>query len=167
MIFFKTCVFHTPCSSNPCKNDATCTETPQSQLPDTFEYFCACKSGYVGQNCEKVAGICESIIEPCGKFGVCKPHPSSPYHYLCDCEDGYSGDLCDKIDLCQSEPCLNGATCTFMPIEEDVRCDCDSGFQGKLCSMDTDECLSYPCYSPRVCVDFVGFYSAFNFILIG
>jgi len=149
---------YTPCSSNPCKNDATCTETPQSQLPNTFQYFCECKSGFVGQNCEKVSGICESIIEPCGKFGACKPHPSSPYHYLCDCEDGYSGDLCDEIDLCRSEPCLNGATCTFMPIEEDVRCDCDSGFQGKLCSMDTDECSSYPCYSPRVCVDFVGFY---------
>ena len=64
----------------------------------------------------------------------------------------------NQIDLCRSEPCLNGASCIFMPIENDIRCDCFSGFEGKFCGIETDECFSHPCFSPRVCKDFVGSY---------
>ena len=36
-----------PCSSNPCKNGATC-----NKMTDT-EYTCSCRDGFYGPNCEK------------------------------------------------------------------------------------------------------------------
>ncbi len=34
-----------PCNPNPCKNDSICTDRPDG-------YFCTCKKGYEGKNCE-------------------------------------------------------------------------------------------------------------------
>lgn len=50
----------------------------------------------------------------------------------CDCVDGFSGKICQvDEDECESNPCLNGATC-----KDEVgryTCRCPPGFNGTRC----------------------------------
>ena len=50
----------TPCSSQPCQNDGTCS-------PDGSAYTCSCQSGYFGSHCQTSA----CTPDPCENYGVC------------------------------------------------------------------------------------------------
>ena len=56
---------------------------------------------------------------------------------------------CTKKDLCQSNPCLNGGTCT--QTEQDFTCVCPPGRQGRLCDEEGDPCSPTPCQNGGVC----------------
>jgi Notch-like protein len=56
-------------------------------------------------------------------------------------------------DLCETEPCLNGADCTQNG--RDVFCACAPGFFGLRCETDEDDCASQPCANGGVCIDVV------------
>ncbi|VDK52925.1 unnamed protein product [Anisakis simplex] len=76
-----------PCSSNPCKNGATCS-AKAGQSKTTFECFCAI--GYGGEFCE--AKPCES--NPCLNNGTCRTTRGFST-FFCDCPPKFGGKLCD------------------------------------------------------------------------
>jgi len=47
------------------------------------------------------------------------------------------------MNMCRSNPCLNGATCDNAP--NDYSCICAPGYTGFNCMNDTNECASDPC----------------------
>ena len=71
------------CSSNPCRNGASC-------LEHTDSYTCACADGYDGIHCEHEIDECES--NPCQNEGTCV---DSLGGFNCQCADGYENVHCD------------------------------------------------------------------------
>ncbi|XP_068124188.1 vitamin K-dependent protein Z [Hyperolius riggenbachi] len=68
------------CSSNPCLNDAECTDTIRS-------YTCSCAEGYKGTNCQFAINECHLDAEDaCQHF--CDPK-YGPDPYDCSCAAGY------------------------------------------------------------------------------
>ncbi|TMW50753.1 hypothetical protein DOY81_004167, partial [Sarcophaga bullata] len=74
------------CSGNPCSNGGSCRSSP-----DGSSFFCLCRPGYRGNQCEHVADSCRP--NPCLHGGVCvalKPG------YKCTCSEGRYGRHCEK-----------------------------------------------------------------------
>lgn len=69
----------------------------------------------------------------------------------------FSGWNCElEINECQSEQCLNGATC--QDYLNGFSCTCVPGFQGDFCEINVDECRSQPCQNGGQCVDGINGY---------
>lgn len=74
------------CSSNPCKHGGSCRESP-----DGSSFFCLCRPGYRGNQCETVADSCRP--NPCLHGGLCV---SLKPGYKCSCVDGRYGRHCER-----------------------------------------------------------------------
>uniref|UniRef100_A0A3Q3T0A3 Crumbs cell polarity complex component 2 n=1 Tax=Mastacembelus armatus TaxID=205130 RepID=A0A3Q3T0A3_9TELE len=59
---------------------------------------------------------------------------------------------CTSAPVCNSDPCLNGATCE--DLFNKFGCVCDSGWEGEQCETDTDDCASQPCVHGS-CTDYL------------
>ncbi|XP_014328981.2 protein crumbs homolog 2-like [Xiphophorus maculatus] len=62
---------------------------------------------------------------------------------------------CSSAPVCDSGPCLNGATCE--DLFNKFGCVCDTGWEGELCETDTDDCASQPCVYGS-CKDYLASY---------
>ncbi|XP_014251864.1 cadherin-related tumor suppressor [Cimex lectularius] len=74
------------CSGNPCKNGGSCQESP-----DGSSFFCLCRPGYRGNQCEAATDSCRP--NPCLHGGLCislKPG------YRCSCPESRHGRHCEK-----------------------------------------------------------------------
>ncbi|XP_026315594.1 cadherin-related tumor suppressor isoform X2 [Hyposmocoma kahamanoa] len=74
------------CSSNPCKNGGSCKESS-----DRNSFFCLCRPGYRGNQCEALVDSCRP--NPCMHGGICislKPG------YKCSCTNGRYGIHCES-----------------------------------------------------------------------
>lgn len=74
------------CSSNPCKNGGSCKESS-----DRNSFFCLCRPGYRGNQCEALVDSCRP--NPCIHGGICislKPG------YKCSCTNGRYGIHCES-----------------------------------------------------------------------
>lgn len=74
------------CSSNPCKNGGSCKESS-----DRNAFFCLCRPGYRGNQCEALVDSCRP--NPCMHGGICislKPG------YRCSCTNGRYGTHCES-----------------------------------------------------------------------
>ncbi|XP_034242049.1 cadherin-related tumor suppressor [Thrips palmi] len=74
------------CGDNPCRNGGSCRPSP-----DGGSFFCLCRPGFRGNECEAVADSCRP--NPCLHGGACvalKPG------YRCTCPDGRYGRHCER-----------------------------------------------------------------------
>ncbi|XP_066299501.1 receptor-type tyrosine-protein phosphatase S-like isoform X3 [Branchiostoma lanceolatum] len=74
------------CLSQPCKNGATCTNTPPA---GSATYTCRCTPGWTGTNCDQDVDECQS--NPCAG-GTCVNRLNG---YMCTCSSGNIGAHCD------------------------------------------------------------------------
>jgi hypothetical protein len=123
-----------PCSPNSCNENSTCIPI----LNQNNSYYCSCKSGYYGEDCNMYERQCETH---CSANALCRPDDyeletkkNNPY---CICPLGHFGSRCNlKSDDCDSNPCLNDATC-FLTYdrsgETSYMCDCSKRFYGDRC----------------------------------
>jgi len=111
-----------PCSSNPCKNGATCTAA-------NGDFTCKCKAGFKGKLCaNKDDSQSPCASNPCKNGATCTVSGNS---FTCKCATGFQGKLCANKTPCSSNPCKNGATC--VDETNSFTCKCPAGFSGSLC----------------------------------
>lgn len=137
------------CFSNTCKNGGTCTQTNLNG-----DFICDCKSGFKGQICQINKG-CEP--NPCQNDTECIEGPGN-HEYTCVCPSGLTGTNCEtSVDLCTSQPCQNGATCSSDALG--YTCECVPGFTGTNCETNVDDCDGHTCLNESTCVDGVNGYT--------
>ena len=114
-----------PCSSTPCENGATCTNSE-----DFATFSCTCTADYTGTNCETVIP-CQT--NPCKNDGACT-NAVDFSDFNCACRTEYSGKTCEEFLPCSSTPCMNDAVCINLD-DVNFQCFCSDGFSGDLCSV--------------------------------
>nr|CAG4643690.1 EOG090X0007 [Lepidurus arcticus] len=108
------------CLANPCRNGGSCQATP-----DGNGYFCLCRPGYRGAQCEVASDACRP--NPCRHGGTCvnlKPG------YRCQCPDHFYGVHCDHsafglaplsyLAFPALEPTTNDISITFATNQPDA-----------------------------------------------
>ncbi|XP_057309020.1 abnormal pharyngeal pumping eat-20-like isoform X2 [Hydractinia symbiolongicarpus] len=130
------------CKWNPCLNGGMCTAHPD-------KYYCSCKPGYVGDNCEKRSNC---FPNPC-HHGTCWPNVEG---YTCTCKVGYKGSKCDMLDRCRPNPCENNGICA--ETLRGVQCECTPGFKGRLCELEAKCEPVNPCMNGGTCREYSDHY---------
>uniref|UniRef100_A0ACB8EYY2 Uncharacterized protein n=1 Tax=Sphaerodactylus townsendi TaxID=933632 RepID=A0ACB8EYY2_9SAUR len=157
------------CSSNPCHNNGTCTES-------AGQYICKCQLGHVGTHCEEDVDECAS--SPCQNGAICLDRVNE---YSCFCVPGFQGHHCEiDINECASRPCQHNSTCLNQM--DHYVCQCLPGYtvtvrscvggracyamefllkenRGMNCDVEIDECISDPCWNGGTCNDHIGLFT--------
>nr|XP_008192422.1 PREDICTED: cubilin [Tribolium castaneum] len=138
-----TCSYQGVCNVNNggCHPLATCRNNPR--IGSTF-VECICPSDYTGNGIGRNGCVRSLPSAP----GPCTPNPcrrgfcrvTNGTDYTCHCNRRYAGKNCEKFrDLCTSNPCQNGATCTsFLGIS--YQCLCPSAYTGLRCETEKQSC---------------------------
>ncbi|KAJ8041930.1 hypothetical protein HOLleu_12869 [Holothuria leucospilota] len=120
------------CASNPCRNGGSCVPS------GPFGYECRCPRGYNGINCENEHNVCwdcrlvrvDCSVRP--PTETCGPCPSATHEC---CDNCCGGRTCVQResgpDPCDSDPCLNGGSCSSRGTE--YMCSCPIGIGGYNC----------------------------------
>lgn len=77
------------CASSPCKNGGSCRESP-----DGSSYFCLCRPGYRGIQCDDQSDPCRP--NPCLNQGQCIKQNAGYPGYKCSCVNGRYGAHCER-----------------------------------------------------------------------
>ena len=91
------------CEQMPCRNGGSCQETPEGA-----SYFCLCRPGYRGNQCELTSDSCRP--NPCLNGGTCENRKPG---YRCACSDNYFGTHCERSSFGFSQM----SYMTFPPLE--------------------------------------------------
>ena len=145
------------CTSDPCQNGATCSDSSGNVAVPVDRYRCSCAPGYAN--------------------GQCAYAFISNYTDLCTVP---TGGFCDiDVDECASNPCINGSPCTDSTTTDSTSatnayfCSCRPGYANGLCNytvveqyadqcavatggycdVDVNECASNPCANGASCAD--------------
>ena len=83
---------------------------------------CNCNTGYSGSLCQNDNDVCGHQA-PCLNGGTCGNN--GPNAYICTCPGLFTGTDCEmEVDMCESSPCQNGATCEvskeFKPLADET-----------------------------------------------
>ena len=115
------------CSSNQCKNRATCIDAVNS-------YTCSCVASYMGQtvSCVHTYTLVLVGIDDCSS----NTYIWTERHVLMRLTDTL---VLVDIDECSSNPCMNGATC--IDAVSSYTCSCVVGYTGSNC--ETGEHITY------------------------
>ena len=141
----------------PPKKVPKCSKNTLNCVDLKNDYFCECKPGFYGKNCQ--IDIDDCAWRPC-EYGKCIDGPNS---YSCECYDGYEGYNCDeRTDVCLAQNtsnttstqslCQNNGFClNSLTKPGDYRCICYPGFSNKNCSAYNDPCLKGHCKNYAIC----------------
>ena len=125
------------CSSNPCQNGATCSESSTNALVSDDAYQCSCVPGFANGICAdgfigQFTDEC-TISESSANDGLMTPHlePDTPR---------LAGNCDLDINECDSSPCNNDAGCSESTSDgfistDAYRCSCVAGLQTAGVSM--------------------------------
>ncbi|CAJ0925727.1 unnamed protein product [Ranitomeya imitator] len=120
----------------------------------TSGYFCTCKEGFSGVNCQTNINECAS--NPCLNEGTCIDGVAG---YKCNCILPYTGATCeDVLAPCANSPCKNDGNCRESEDFESFSCVCPAGWQGQTCEIDINECVKNPCRNGALCQNTNGSY---------
>ncbi|XP_022804041.1 protocadherin Fat 4-like isoform X2 [Stylophora pistillata] len=145
-----------PCSNNPCHNGGTCVA-----FNDEETFKCVCKSGFIGEHCERDIDECSAGKHNCSAKAVCSNNKGS---YCCNCKSGYSGDgrTCEDFDECsttETQNCSADAVCSNT--RGSYKCFCKPGYfgDGWTCE-DVNECSAgkHDCSADAECNNTKGSY---------
>jgi len=125
-----------------CIPDDVCNKGTCVDLLNNFT--CDCFPGYEGNRCQTEINEC-TRYQPC-KNGAQNRCTDRVNDYFCNCPDffngkQYGGKNCTfEFTACKSSPCLNGARCSNVLIDEAASlqafsCECAAGFTGKVCNI--------------------------------
>ena len=123
-----------PCAQNSCNLNSFC----KPILNRNRSFYCSCKPGYSGENCEKYHPQCSSY---CASDSICRPKYrgliGNPGHPVCICSLGRFGSRCNlRNEACKSNPCGTNSVChlTYDPsMENPMICMCSGNFYGNRC----------------------------------
>ncbi|CAH1801388.1 unnamed protein product [Owenia fusiformis] len=100
---------------------------------------------------------CSSKRYPCtGNAGLCQNGGTcvkvGKWLAKCQCTADYIGDRCEheKFNPCLENPCLNGADCNIIVVNQIAvaKCDCMDGWMGRICDIACEvngACGALPC----------------------
>ncbi|CAF1254201.1 unnamed protein product [Adineta steineri] len=124
-----------PCSEKRCSHNSTCIPV----LNQNRSCYCACKSGYYGNDCSLHEPRCATYCLP---NAFCQPtYDNTVKNNLsidCICPPAHFGPRCYlKNDGCESNPCSNNGTCSsihYQSAESSYVCSCTDRFYGEHCN---------------------------------
>eukprot|EP01043_Picozoa_sp_COSAG02_P052464 COSAG02_NODE_5657_length_4148_cov_3.339096_1_plen_840_part_10 len=142
------------CGSDPCHNNARCSDSNSDSSIDAGTYQCACVHGYASGesgNCDIDVDECASA--PCQNGAACADSTTNSSvptgGYRCSCVDGYTS-----------------GTCEYSPVVEAYADSCAIALSSGVsspgdgnCAVDVDECASHPCQNDGVCFEHVSDWS--------
>merc|ERR1711871_1819961 len=116
------------CDSNPCQNDAQCTDSTAQEDISYAAYRCTCTSGFA-------SGVCadQALHDYTAECSVAESSAAAAAW------PALSGNCDIDVDECLSNPCLNGATCTDSVSRATIpadafQCTCVLGFADGTCA---------------------------------
>ncbi|XP_030848243.1 fibropellin-1-like isoform X12 [Strongylocentrotus purpuratus] len=89
----------------------------------------------------------------CGANGNCESLIGGGIN--CVCEEGYTGILC-TMGPCDSDPCVNGGTCTYSAGDTTFTCSCPPPLGGPTCQTVQDLCNGNLCENEAGCTSAPG-----------
>eukprot|EP00057_Strongylocentrotus_purpuratus_P013416 XP_011667890.1 PREDICTED: neurogenic locus notch homolog protein 1 [Strongylocentrotus purpuratus] len=89
----------------------------------------------------------------CGANGNCESLVGGGID--CICEEGYTGILC-TMGPCDSDPCVNGGTCTYSAGDTTFTCSCPPPLGGPTCQTEINPCDNNSCENGASCNTVVG-----------
>ncbi|CAF1338165.1 unnamed protein product, partial [Didymodactylos carnosus] len=132
------------CDSNPCYNQALCTNTADNS------YTCLCPPSHSGKHCKQNVGECD-----CLNGGTCQNVTSYDLLYRCQCPPLFTGSLCEydlrNITFCSYSPCQHNGTCILIEAPAGI-CLCEPGYIGAFCEKRVPFCQENPCRNNGTCV---------------
>ncbi|PAV69212.1 hypothetical protein WR25_01554 [Diploscapter pachys] len=118
---------------DPCQNNGTCIYVWKTDM-----YYCKCKPGYIGKECQTQIAFDPCSSDPCKNGGSCQMvepeiEGEKPI-FECYCSPGFGGPTCDQRP-CDTNPCKNNGTCRTTRAFSSYFCDCPPTFGGKNCDI--------------------------------
>ncbi|PAV69127.1 hypothetical protein WR25_05783 [Diploscapter pachys] len=118
---------------DPCQNNGTCIYVWKTDM-----YYCKCKPGYIGKECQTRIAFDPCSSDPCKNGGSCQmvePEiEGEKPTFECYCSPGFGGPTCDQRP-CDTNPCKNNGTCRTTRAFSSYFCDCPPTFGGKNCDI--------------------------------
>ncbi|CAI2348488.1 unnamed protein product [Caenorhabditis sp. 36 PRJEB53466] len=151
------------CENIRCEHGGQCMHTLERSP------ICQCKNGFIGKRCEKecpsgIGGVrCDIRLdtEICSRQGGKCFNGGKCISGFCACPPDFTGNQCEisrkeaakmaSDNTCQSEPCMNNATCINVDAHIGYACICQQGFEGDICERHKDLCVENPCANGGRC----------------